>query len=147
MSGGYTHGLAITSAGIVDGWGQNGSGQLGNGSTSPSSTPVQASNISNVKQAPASASYTYNGDSLRATKTVTGVTSQYAWDLTGGQLLTDGSVSYVYGANDLPLEQVNAAGTVQYFHQDQLRSARVLTDASHSMAATYGYDPYGNFTT
>jgi len=146
MSGGYTHGLAITNAGNVYGWGQNGSGQLGNGSTSPASRPVQASTIANVKQAPASARYTYNGDGLRATKTVSSVTSQYAWDLTGGSLLTDGSLSYVYGPGKMPLEQVNSSGSVLYLHQDQLGSTRFLTDTTGAIVATYGYDPYGNLT-
>jgi RHS repeat-associated protein len=146
MSGGYTHGLAITSAGTVDGWGQNGSGQLGNGSTSPSSKPVQASNIANVRQAPASASYSYNGDGLRATKTVSGATSQYAWDLKGGRPLTDGSLSYVYGPGNMPLEQVSSSGSALYLHQDQLGTTRFLTDATGAIVATYGYDPYGNLT-
>jgi RHS repeat-associated protein len=147
MSGGYTHGLAITSSGSVQGWGQNGSGQLGNGSTSPSSTPVQSSNIANVKQAPASGSYTYDGDGLRASKTVSGVASQYAWDLSGEPLvLRDGSLSYVYGPNNRPLEQISASGTVLYFHVDQLGSTRLLTDASGATSATYGYDAYGNFS-
>ncbi len=42
MAAGGSHSLALGSDGTVWAWGDNGWGQLGNGSTSPSSTPVRA---------------------------------------------------------------------------------------------------------
>jgi hypothetical protein len=44
-SGGFAHSLALKSDGTVWAWGANGDGQLGNGSTTNSSTPVQVSGL------------------------------------------------------------------------------------------------------
>jgi RHS repeat-associated protein len=90
------------------------------------------------------ASYAYNGDGLRMSRTVVGVTTQQTWDLAEGLplLLVDGTTSYVTGPGGLPLEQVNAT-TVLYYHQDQLGSTRLLSDTSGAVAATYTYDAYG----
>jgi hypothetical protein len=43
IAGGGSHSLALTSSGQVLAWGSNGYGQLGNGTTTNSSTPVQVS--------------------------------------------------------------------------------------------------------
>ena len=43
IAGGFTHSLALTSSGQVLAWGYNFSGQLGNGTTTNSSTPVAVS--------------------------------------------------------------------------------------------------------
>jgi RHS repeat-associated protein len=54
------------------------------------------------------ATYTYNGDGLRMSKTVAGVTTPYTWDVSGSEplLLSDGTYDYVYGPGDVPVEQV-----------------------------------------
>jgi RHS repeat-associated protein len=95
-----------------------------------------------------SATYAYNGDGLRMSKTVSGVTTPFTWDVAEGPplLLYDGSTSYIYGQAGQPLEQISSSGTALYFHQDQLGSTRLLTDQSGIVQASYTYDTYGNLT-
>lgn len=54
------------------------------------------------------ATYAYNGDGLRMSKTVAGVAERFAWDQSGGlpMLLQDGSTDFVYGPGGQPLEQL-----------------------------------------
>lgn len=89
--------------------------------------------------------YAYNGDGLRMSRTVSGTATAFTWDTSQELplLLTDGTASYVYGPNGLPIAQVTAAGTL-YYHHDQLGSTRALTSGTGSVVATYSYDPYGN---
>jgi RHS repeat-associated protein len=56
------------------------------------------------------ATYAYNGDGLRTSKTVSGVTSQLTWDVASSpsSLLSDGTSDYVYGPGGRLLEQVTA---------------------------------------
>ena len=90
------------------------------------------------------ATYAYNGDGLRMSKTVSGTTSQFLWDVASGVplLLKDGSTAYVYGAGGLPLEQINGANAL-WLHHDQLGSTRLVTDAIGVNQATYTFDAYG----
>ena len=94
-----------------------------------------------------SATYAYNGDGLRMSKTVSGATSQFLWDLAAGvpAVIKDGPTGYVYGPSNLPLEQVNGSTTL-WFHQDQLGSTRLVTDNTGTSQATYNVDAYGNLT-
>lgn len=71
-----------------------------------------------------SASYAYNADSLRVSKTVSGSTRQFVWDvaLALPALVRDGAAAYVYGAGGSPLEQINGS-TVLWIHHDQLGSS------------------------
>jgi RHS repeat-associated protein len=91
------------------------------------------------------ATYGYNGDGLRMSKTVSGTTSQFLWDVASAVplLLKDGSTSYVYGPGGLPLEQINTSA-VLWLHHDQLGSTRLVTDSAGVGQATYTYDAYGN---
>ena len=94
------------------------------------------------------ATYAYNGDGLRMSKTVSGSTSQFLWDVAPSAfplLLKDGSTAYVYGPGSLPLEQVNGS-TVLWLHHDQLSSTRLVTDSSGTSQATYTFDVYGKLT-
>lgn len=54
------------------------------------------------------ATYTYNGNGLRMSQTVAGVTIPYTWDVSGSEplLISDGTYDYVYGPGGVPLEQV-----------------------------------------
>ena len=95
-----------------------------------------------------SASYGYNGDGLRMSKTVSGTTTQQTWDVAEGLplLLQDGATSYVTGLGGLPLEQITSSGTTSYYHQDRLGSTRAITNSAGTVVATYTYDAYGNLT-
>jgi RHS repeat-associated protein len=78
-------------------------------------------------------------------KTVSGSTSQFLWDVASAipLLLKDGSTAYVYGPGGLPVERINGS-TLLWLHHDQLGSTRLVTDSSGSNQATYTYDAYGN---
>ena len=93
----------------------------------------------------ANATYSYNGDGLRMSKTVSGTAEPFVWDLGEGLplIIKDGSTSYVTGPGGLPLEQISGT-TAYYFHQDQLGSTRAVTDSSGATAASYTFDAYGN---
>ena len=93
------------------------------------------------------ASYAYNGDGLRMAKTVSGVTTGFAWDVASELplLLLDGTTAYVYWPGGLPLEQVSGA-TVRYYHHDQLGSTRAITSSAGAVVATSTFDAYGRLT-
>jgi RHS repeat-associated protein len=94
--------------------------------------------------------YSYNGDGIRLAKTVSGTTSQFVWDVSGGlpMLLRDGpsgsQTSYVYGPGGLPIEQITAGGTAYFYHHDQLGSTRAITTSTGTVQNTYTFDSYGN---
>lgn len=94
----------------------------------------------------AKATYAYNGDGLRMSKTVGGVAESFTWDLSGQVplLIQDGATRYITGFGGVPLEQIASDGTVRYYHQDTLGSTRALTNASGKLDSVYLYDPYGN---
>ncbi len=94
-------------------------------------------------------SYTYNGEGLRASQTAAGVTSYLSWD-TNEELpliLSDGTNSYVYGPDLLPVEQINnSTGTVEYLHHDQAGSTRLLTGSTGTVTGKCSYAAYGTPT-
>jgi YD repeat-containing protein len=83
------------------------------------------------------ATYRYNGDGLRMSKTVSGISEPFTWDNSGSLplLIVDGTPSYVYGTDGLPLEQVTASGALFYLH-DQLGSTRLLTDSTGTVQSS-----------
>ncbi|HEX5415108.1 MAG TPA: hypothetical protein VFZ25_05535, partial [Chloroflexota bacterium] len=98
LAGGEIHSLAVKADGTVSAWGGGAEGQLGNGATADSFTPVQVSNLSGVTGA-LSTTYAYDGDGKRASKTVGSTTTSYVYDVNGSlpNVLTDGTLKYVYG--------------------------------------------------
>ena len=70
----------------------------------------EASRLTLYTSSSETATYTYNGDGLRMSKTVNGVTTPFTWDAAGSTplLLSDGTTDYIYGANGTPIEQETA---------------------------------------
>jgi RHS repeat-associated protein len=110
---------------------------------------------STVSGSPSStASYAYNGDGLRTSKTVGTSTTQYVWDPTQAVpvLLADYDGSgtlqrkYVWGLFGLAYN-ADAAGNVEVYHKDHLNSIRELTDANQQVTTIYVTDEYGVVTT
>jgi RHS repeat-associated protein len=61
--------------------------------------------------------------------------------------LADATNSYIYGPNNLPIEQINnTTEKVQYLHHDQAGSTRLITGSAGTVEASYTYDAYGNTT-
>ena len=93
--------------------------------------------------------YAYNGEGLRTSQTINGTTSYYAWDMAEELplILSDGTNSYIYGPNGLPIEQINnTTGAVTYLHHDQAGSTRLLTGSTGKTEATFTYGAYGELT-
>jgi RHS repeat-associated protein len=71
----------------------------------------QANRLTRYNTPTDSARYIYDGAGQRTAKTVNGTTSRYVYDNQTGEvplLLFDGTRSYVYGADDLPIEQIGS---------------------------------------
>lgn len=90
-------------------------------------------------------SYAYDGTGLRASQTTSATTSYLTWDQAGQLplLLSDGDKSYIYGPDGLPLEHISE-GKASYYHQDQLGSTRMLTNAAGEVTGTFSYTAYGS---
>jgi RHS repeat-associated protein len=93
------------------------------------------------------ATYSYDGNGLRTSKTVSGAKAALIWDLAEGipVVIGDGATSYVTGPKGLPLEQV-AGRSVAFYHVDQINSVRAITDSRGATLNTYNYDLYGNLS-
>jgi len=132
--------------------GYNSNGQLGNNSTVDAHAPVSLGfnrgGSFYTRGSARRATYAFNGDGLRTSKTLAGTTSSFTWDTSGGlpMLLDDGTNSYVYGPDGLPLEQIDRNGVVTWYHHDQLGSSRTLTSSTGAVVGTAPYDAYGNLT-
>lgn len=90
--------------------------------------------------------YSYNGDELRMSATSPAGTQQFAWATapSGPVLLTDGTYNFIYGPDQLPIEEISADGTPAYFFHDSIGSTRALLTPAGSVAATFSYSPYGS---
>jgi RHS repeat-associated protein len=90
-------------------------------------------------------SYAYNGDGLRVSQTIAGTTTYMAWDNAEELplLLSDGTNSYIYGPEGLPIEQISSGGTTSYLHHDQQGSTRLLTGSAGTVTGKCTYTPYG----
>ena len=90
------------------------------------------------------ASYAYNGGGLRMSKTVSGATTDFAWNTTGSVplLIAAGTTYYLYGPGGQPIEQLTGA-TPSYLLADQSGSTRLITGPAGAVTGTYTYGPYG----
>ncbi|MEA9987253.1 RHS repeat-associated core domain-containing protein [Subtercola sp. RTI3] len=95
------------------------------------------------------ATYVYNGDGLRTRKVVGTTTTNYVWDTTGSvpNMLTDGTLDYVYGPTGTAIEQYAPGGTSPAFYfNDAHGSTTALTGSAGTVVATYSYNPEGKTT-
>ncbi len=83
----------------------------------------------------------YNGDGVRASKTVDGATTQYVLDLAGTLpvVISDTDAMYLYGLDIIAQQQAER----HYYLHDGLGSVRQLADATGQIATDYAYDPFG----
>jgi RHS repeat-associated protein len=93
-------------------------------------------------------SYAYDGNGLRASQTISGVSTYLSWDASGSLplILNDGQSSFIYGPHGLPVEQISSTGQILYLHHDQQGSTRLLTGSSGGNEGATTYDAYGNVT-
>jgi RHS repeat-associated protein len=113
----------------------------------------QASNLATVKRAhegevsEINDSYTYDGNNLRTSQTINGTKTNLTWDTAEPPLpitLEDETNNYIYGPENLPIEQISSGGTTLYLHHDQQGSTRLLTGSTGAKEGAYAYKPYGN---
>jgi RHS repeat-associated protein len=97
------------------------------------------------------ATYGYDGDGTRESKTEAGTTTEFLWSGSGStqalldeQAGTTNPTYFVYGPGGLPLEEITPSSAVYFYAHDQLGSTRALTNSSGASVASYNYDPYGN---
>ncbi|MFN8636067.1 MAG: RHS repeat-associated core domain-containing protein [Chloroflexota bacterium] len=90
----------------------------------------------------ADASYAYDGDGKRSSKTVGSTTTTYVYDVNRGLpvLLEDGTRRYVWG---LGLAYEVESGNALVYHVDGLGSVRALTDSTKAVVQTYESDEFG----
>ena len=70
----------------------------------------QANRLTGYVQATTSATYKYNADGLRMSKTVGGASTNFSWDVSGSLplMVSDGTYDYVYGPGGNVVEEVLA---------------------------------------
>jgi RHS repeat-associated protein len=90
------------------------------------------------------ATYAYNGDELRMSKTVGATTTDFAWNTTGSvpALIAAGTTSYIYGPDGQPIEQLTGT-TPSYLLDDQSGGTRLITSATGVVTGSYTYGAYG----
>jgi RHS repeat-associated protein len=104
----------------------------------------QAGNLISTNSSGVENTFKYDGTGLRVTETRGASTYHMAWDPVSGLplLLRSGNDYYIYGPENLPIEQINS-GSATYLHHDQLGSIRLLTNSSGENTGTYRYGPNG----
>jgi RHS repeat-associated protein len=112
----------------------------------------QAGNLTSVKRPEETPitkiedSYTYNGNNLRQTQDINGTTANLTWDTAESLslILNDETNNYVYGPENIPVEQIPESGETQDLHHDQQGSTRLLTKENGEKETAYTLNPYGS---
>jgi RHS repeat-associated protein len=110
------------------------------------STTLAYDQANRLKSYGATATYQYDGNGLRSSKVVSGTTTNYAWDLSGGLplMILANNTDWIYGPGGVVLEEIVPTNTVYYYHVDQLGSTRKVTDSTGTVVRSYTFDPWGN---
>jgi RHS repeat-associated protein len=90
------------------------------------------------------ATYAYNGDGLRMSKSISGTITQFTWDTSGALplLLVNGRVYFIYGPSGQPIEHISGKA-VNDLQTDQQGSVRLMTNSAGQNVGTYNYTAYG----
>ncbi|THF81724.1 RCC1 domain-containing protein [Cohnella fermenti] len=138
IAGGTAHSLAVAEDGSVWAWGSNSKGQLGDGTTTNRSTPVQVEGLSGVTEAAAGSIHSL---ALRSDGTV------WTWGSTLYGQLGEGSISFRatpvllsdFPSNDADLTDLQIDGTsVDGFSSDDAGPYAVnVPNATTSVSVTY----------
>jgi RHS repeat-associated protein len=108
-----------------------------------------ADQVTSVTKAGVTSTYTFDGNGLRASKTVgTGSASAQVWDTVSfglPVLIAEGANRLVHGPGGQPIAQINGS-TATCLHGDQLGSVRVWTDAAGAVSGSATYGLFGNVT-
>ncbi len=56
---------------------------------------------------------------------------------------SDGTNGYIYGPENLPIEQINTSEKALYLHHDQAGSTQFMASETGTTEAAYAYNPYG----
>jgi len=98
------------------------------------------------------ATYTYDADGRRTSKTVGTTVIKYYYDGNSTRVLyeTDGNgalqVRYIFGDGDTPIAMVRGT-TTYFFHYNGHGDVVALTDSTGAAVAEYDYDAWGNTVT
>jgi RHS repeat-associated protein len=113
----------------------------------------QVGNLTSVKRAEEGETkkiedtYTYDGNNLRQSQTINGTTTNLTWDSSERgvpRVLSDESNFYIYGPEDLAIEQITSGGATQWMHHDQQGSMRMIMNLKGEIEVAYTFNPYGS---
>jgi RHS repeat-associated protein len=91
--------------------------------------------------------FTYDATNLRQNQTINGTTTHLTWDTAEEPpiLLEDETNSYIYGPENLPIEQITiSGGKAEYLNHDQQGSTRMILNTEGTDIESITYGPYGN---
>lgn len=96
--------------------------------------------------------YTYDSGGIRTSKANEIESTEFTWTrgtsipLLLAQDREGEQTAVVYGPGGTPLYQVDAQASILYFHQDQIDSTRLVTDASGSPVGHFEWSAFGRLT-
>ena len=100
----------------------------------------QANRLTSVAQSSSTtATYAYNGDGLRVSKTTGGISSPFVWDASAATpfVISDGTYQYIYGPGGAALEQIAMLGSISL----QGRSSNQGTSRTLTLIIPSGTQP------